>query len=254
MSFDVVAVALAALLVVLGWRSGLMRQVARVAAVAAVIFGTTLVAPYMRAWLFADSEAVSPALEVASMLLGALAIYVGVWFVATLVIRTVRAVSDILSTMDHLGGAALGALKALLLIYFGAVCIATLKGPLKRVDPDDKLHLRDGQATAMVEEYDLLAPWRFPDVERIQVAVATTADSLSDPSLKKKLTALPRVAKLLTHKKFVALLKDDALVEAARAGRYYEVLADERVRKLLQDDTFMEQVREVDWAGLAGEG
>lgn len=252
MSFDVLAMALSALLVFLGWRSGLMKQVARVAAVVAVIFGTSIVAPHVRASLFAGSEAAGAALEVASMVLGALVIYVGVWFVSTLIIKTIRSVSGILSSIDHLGGAALGAVKALLIVYFGAVIFATLKGPLTRVDPDDKMHLRDGQATALVEEYDMLAPWRFPDLDRLQSALARCADALEDPSLKKKLQAIPRIAPLLKHKNFVKLLKDDKLVEAAQAGRYYEVLADERVRKLLQDEEFMQDVREVDWEGLRG--
>jgi hypothetical protein len=225
--------------------------VARVGAVVAVIFGTATAAPYVRAFLFAGSEAASPALEVASMVLGALAIYVGVWFVATLAIKTLHAVSGVLSSMDHLGGAALGALKALLVVYFGAVCLATLKGPLKRIDPDDRMHLRDGQATAFVEAYDLLAPWRFPDVAELREALVKTSDALGDEALMRRLKALPRVADLLKHKKFRAILSDDKLVEAARAGNYYEILADERVRALLKDEAFMQDVREVDWAGLA---
>jgi uncharacterized membrane protein required for colicin V production len=252
MSFDVLALALTALLVFLGWRGGLLKQVARLAGVLAVVFGTATAAPIVREALFVGSKAPKPVLEVLSMMLGAVAIYVGVWFISALVIRAVHAVSDTLSSMDHLSGAALGLLKATLVIYFGAVCVAALRGPLEQADPEDSLGLRDSVVISTIAQNDLLVTVRFPDLGRLKQALQTlSALSEQAPKYKDKLLKDPAVAKLLEHEQLSELLKDEELIKKAVQGLFYDLLADKRVQELMVDEDFLKALREVEWSQVS---
>ena len=175
------------LLVYLGWRSGATGQALRVVAAASVVLFTSPVSSLLRGILFPQKTVVEPLIEVGSMFLATIVIYIGVSLAGWLAIKIMRRTSDTLSAMDHAGGAALGAIKAGLLVYVFGILAVLSQGPLEVIDAEDKLHLRDGHVTAFVSRYNILAPWRFPDVERLE-----RAPELGEASLRRP-RARPRV-------------------------------------------------------------
>lgn len=247
MTLDLVFASLALIMVYLGWRSGVTGQVLRVAAAIAVLLFTSPASTMLREALAPEQTVSSPGFEVASMFGAAVLLYIGVTLAGSLVIGAMRKVSDTLSAVDRIGGALLGTVKALLIVYVLAACALLLQGSLAKADPDDAMHLRDGYATALVEQHNVIAPWRFPALQQLQAAlrVADAAAQRAEArgALKKHATA----ADFIRRERFQALLKRPALMEAARQGRYALVLADEQARAFLNDPEQVDALQKIDW-------
>lgn len=247
MTLDLIFGVFFALMLSLGWRSGAMRQVMRVIAAVAVMALTAPASALVREALVPRVELAGPLVEVASMVLAALGIYVGLAVAGWLIIRAVYTVSDTLTWADRAGGAGLGALKSMLIIYVLVLFALLLQGPLGHIDPDDRLHFRDGRLTAFVERHDVLAPWRFPDVARLEVALRVAAKAEGSRRGAAALREHEQAADFVRREAFRALLEREALVEAARGGHLAGVLADEAARALINEPEHVEALRRVDW-------
>lgn len=247
LTLDVLLLSIFVLMVFLGWRSGVLGQLLRVVAAVVVIFATAPVSVVLRDVLVKEALVASPMIEVALMFLSAILIYIAVSLLGWLVIRLLRKTSETLSTMDHAGGAGLGAIKATLLCYILAICGVFMLGPLERVDPQDRMHLRDGRVTAVVERYNILAPWRFPDVERLQAAVRVGAHASSSRRAARQLHRFAGASDLIRMDVFKALLERQALVDACKGGRLALVLADEEARAFLNQTDHAEALAKIDW-------
>ena len=248
MTLDLLFAALGLWLAYAGWRSGFSGQLLRAAGALAVFLFTAPVSSALRDLWFEDQQIVSsPGIEVASMALAAVLIYVVISFGGGLLAGVIRRASQTLSAADRLGGLALGAIKASLLVYVLAVCAAFLYGPLKRLDPGDALHMRDGQVTAFVTDHDLLAPWRFPRVAELQSALRVADRAGQDERARRALGAHVSAAELVRGEAFEELLEREELVEAARQDRFALVLADEAARAYLNTPELAEALSKVDW-------
>lgn len=247
MTLDVMFLGLALIMVYLGWRSGVTGQVLRVVAAISVFFLTAPVSGILRDAWFGDQAVASPGIEVASMFLSAVVVYIGVTLLGNLVIGLMRKTSETLSGLDRVGGVALGGIKALLIVYVLAVCASFLYGPLERVDPKDSMHLRDGQATAFVEEYDVLAPWRFPHVGELQSAIRVAELAQRSERARREIRTHASAADFIRTDAFKALMKRAQLVKAARQDRYAVVLADASVREFLNRPEQVEVLEKIDW-------
>lgn len=240
----------AGIFVFLGWRSGLSGQILRIVAALAVVFGAAHAAVVVREAVFGSSELSEPIVEVASLFMAALGLYVGISLAGWLAIRAMRAASGTLSTMDRLGGASLGLLKAVLIVYVLVVGVSLLEVPLQRVDPDNVVHLRGGWSTENVKRHNVLAPWQFPDLatfhEVLVVAKAAEEGAVADELR----TIYPRSADLLRDERLEPLVADEDLVEAATYDDWAISLADERVRELLDDDAFVDDMNAIEWTAI----
>lgn len=253
LTLDVLLLSIFVLMVFLGWRSGVLGQLLRVVAAIVVIFATAPVSVVLRDVLVKEALVASPVIEVALMFLSAILIYVAVSLLGWLVIRLLRKTSDTLSTMDHAGGAGLGAVKATLLCYILAICGVFMLGPLERVDPEDRMHLRDGRVTAVVEQYNILAPWKFPDVERLQAAVRIGAHASSSRRAARQLHKFAAANDFIRADEFKKLLERQGLVDACKKGRMALVLADEEARAFLNEPARAEALAKVDWERIEEE-
>lgn len=248
MVLDIVFVSFAVLMIYLGWRSGMTGQLLRVVAAVCVFLLTAPVSAVVRAfWLERQEVVATPAIEVGSMILSAVLIYIGVSLLGSLVIHVMRKTSDTLSGLDRLGGVALGALKALLLVYILAVCANFLHGPLETIDPKDSMHLRDGETTAFVERHDVLAPWRFPHVKDLQAALRVAELAERSGAAREALRSHASAADFIRKQAFRELLKDEGLVRAARQGRYAVVLSNQKAREFLNESENTDALTRVDW-------
>ena len=251
MTLDLVLLAFFSLLVFLGWRSGFTGQVLRVVAAGCVVVGTSPVSTLGRQALFEHRGIVSnPLIEVASMVAAALAIYIVVSVAGWLVIKAMHMTSDTLSMTDHASGALVGALKAGLIVYICGVFVLLLFGPFQRVDPTDRLHLRDGRVTAFIEKHDIIAPWRFPDVDRLERAIRVASHAKDSRRVREMLRDDADAADFVRLDAFEVLLDLPSLVEAARQGRLPLVLASEEARAFLNDSGYVDELRRVDWEAL----
>ncbi|MEM1350109.1 MAG: CvpA family protein [Myxococcota bacterium] len=251
MTLDVFIAATFVLLTYLGWRTGVLRQVTRVLAAICVVVFTAPLSVVAREAAFPDAG-LSLALDVAAMCAAGVVVYVSVSLIGWLIVRAVHHVSDTLGRMDRAGGMGVGALKALLVVYVAAVCVSWLKGPLKSIDPGDRLHMRDGEVLAFVERHDVLAPWRFPDVRQLHAAVRLGVWGQGKRGAH-ALRGQVEASDVLRHRALEALIADDTLCDAAANDIYPVTLADARVRSLLQDNAFVAALRSVDWVALEEE-
>jgi uncharacterized membrane protein required for colicin V production len=246
---DILITLLFAVLVFLGWRSGALSQAVRIIAAVTVVVGSPFVAVVVRETVFRETGPAAPVTEMLSLGLAGLIIYVGISLAGWLIIKAMRAASKTLSKLDRLGGAAIGAVKALLLVYFLVVLVVMVQVPLEAHDPNNALRLREGQATRLVAEYHVLAPWQFPDLQRLHDAliVGQTATERGRTGF---LREHPRASDFLRKQAVKALLDDEQLMAAVTAGHYHVTLADGRVRELLNDEEVVTRLRSIDWKSL----
>lgn len=249
MSVDVLSLLICIVLVVLGWRSGALRQLLRMMAVIALVLGAPFISPIIRELLFQQSGTASPGIEVLCLFLAGLAIYLSVSLGAWLMIKILRAASPTLGLLDRVGGASIGALKAAILIYLGIGLIVLLHEPLRGYDPDNKLGLREGILTNFVHTYNVMAPWQFPDLGRLHQALRVGV-LVQELGAFEAVRDEPDAAELLRDERVEELLADQALMEWVASDQYPMTLADGRVRDLLNDKKFVKRLKSVNWAVL----
>lgn len=252
MTVDIASVVLFAFLVWLGWRSGALRQIVRIIGVVAVIVGVPFLSPLVRHVLFGEPGRAGADVEVAAMAISGLAIYVAVALAGWLVIKLMRLVSSTLDAMDRLAGATLGAFKAAILVYLLAALVVFMEGPIVEKDPDNDLALLDGQITGFVTEYNVLAPWQFPDLERMHLAlrVGEMAEQTERHDLVRD---HPDAAEFLRDERVEQLLEDEDLMQWVHDDHYPMTLADHRVRELLNDPDTAELLDAASWDELMDE-
>lgn len=252
MTIDFVVLILLGVAVWLGWRRGAVSQVGRIAAAVLAVMGASWVAGPLQEIFFAQSAWSQPAIEATSLLLAAGLIYVSIAFSGWLLVKAMRAVSENLGRLDRLGGAGLGLLKGLLLIYFVLTLLVLLESPLQRFDPGNSLKLRGGQATTLVETYNVLAPWQLPDLARLHGALKVRyyTEHLGRPYVLRE----HAWANDFLRRELISLMsRDSALMQAVVADRFALTLADPRVRELLNDEEATQVLRSIDWDALLKE-
>lgn len=249
MIVDILSLLLFIVLVILGWRSGALRQLLRIIAVVVVILGAPFLSPIIRDLLFQESGTASPGVEVLCLFLAGVAIYITISLGAWLVIRIMRAASPALGFLDRFGGAGLGAAKAAILIYLGIGLIVLLQGPLEDYDPENNLALREGTLTEFVSEHNVLAPWQFPNLGRLHEALQFAA-FVQETRAYDIVREDPSAAELLRDERVEELMADEALMDWIASDQYPMTLADSRVRDLLNDKEFVSRLKSVEWAVL----
>lgn len=245
MTLDFIALVLLGIFVFLGWRSGALQQCVRVVAIIVVLMFGREVGALVRETLFGSPGFARPAVEVASYFIGAIVVYATISIAGWLTIRMMRAATPSLATIDRLGGALLGGVKGGAIVYVMIVGFALLAIPLKSQDPDDRLHLRDSVLYALGQQYDLFAPWRFADLDRVKKLLVAGQEAPRTAA-----SNHPEVYDLVRAKGVRELVNDPELREALDAGDDVKLFADERVRALLNDRDFVERLRRADFEAL----
>ena len=249
MTLDILALVLALVFAVMGWRSGAVAQCMRVVAAIGAFLAASPVARLAADILFPQSGLSGPVLEVVVLVGSGIAVYIVLAVAGWLFARALWAASDSLTILDRSGGLALGLVKTLILVYFLVAAVAMMKVPLQRVDEKDALHLRDSRILSVVEDYNVLVPWRFADLDRLHDAL-----KVKRATRERKVARLVRenaeAADFLRSPEMRELAEDEAVFEAALRDRYYRTLADSKVRECLDDEEFVGRLRIVDWERL----
>lgn len=253
MAADLIFASIFLLLVFFGWRSGMMRQALRVGAAIAVVLGTPFVSRVLCLVLFKEDSVAAPVLEVASMILAAVLIYIVVSLAGWLIIKGLHKLSDTLSSADKLGGAAIGGFKAALIVYILGSFLVMLHGPLHASDPEDRFHLRDGAVTSFVQDHNLIAPWRFPQLGQLNAALRVADHVKRSARGAQALRSHADVADFLRREDFKKLAAKDKLVGFAKEDNYAMSMADEDVRLFLKDTQAAEALGKIAWPALEKE-
>ncbi len=249
MSVDILSLAIFAVLVFLGWRSGAFRQVMRIVAIVAVVVGVPFLSPEIRRVVFDEPGRAAPGVEVGSILLAGVLIYVVFALVGWFIVRVMRIVSSILDLLDRLGGAAIGAVKGVVLVYLLAALVVMLEGPIRSHDPDNQYGLVDGRVTSFVSSNNVLAPWQFPDLDRLHRALRIGAD-IEQTDRKELLGEGSDARAFFDDPRVQTVLVDEELMQWVREDHYPMTLADAGIRSLLNDDEMMEKLGAVEWRKL----
>lgn len=244
MTLDVFAAVLLAILSYLGWRTGALGQLLRIVGAVLVLLFGRVAAEFVREVLFGSSKIAEPAIEVTSYFLGATLLYVAVVLVGWFVIRTMRAATPTLATADRAGGAALGAVKAAVLIYVMIAGAVLLTAAHTKQDPDDRLHFRDGQLTRLAQEYDVFSPWQMPELDSLHRFMRAGL-AAREKGVEHLLRDHADIADLLRQKSVRDVLDDEALEPALQDGKSALTLADERIRALLNDKEFVQALEKI---------
>lgn len=251
MTVDIISAVMFAFLVVMGWRSGALRQILRLVAIAAVIVGVPFLSPLVRQVVFGEPGRASPGIEVASIVIAGLALYVSVALAGWVVVKLMRLVSSTLDILDRLGGAGIGALKAAILVYLLAVLVVLMEGPIKESDPDDEMRILDGHVTEFVADYNILAPWQFPELGELHRALRV-GEMVETGGHHEVVREEPEAAEFFRDERVEALLDDEQLMKWVAEDHYPMTLADARVRELLNDEATTRRLDAVDWRKLTG--
>ena len=249
MVVDIICGLLLVGMVILGWRSGAIRQVVRLIAIIAVIVGVPFLSPVIRDIVFAESGRGSPGVEVTSMVMAGVIIYVAFALAGWAAVKVLRFVSAALSVMDRAGGAAIGGIKGVVLVYLCAVLVVMMEGPLAERDPDDNFHLRGGWLTGIAGEYNVLAPWQFPELERLHRALIV-GELVAEKSGHDIVRDDEDAAEFLRQEQTKDLLEDEELMGWVSTDNYPMTLADARVREVINDPGMTERLQAGDWTGL----
>lgn len=252
MTVDILAVLLVLLAAYLGWRKGAVSQVGRIAAALLAVLGASFLAAPVREIFFSKSAWSQPAIEAASLVLAGVVIYASVALTGWLIVRAMRMISEHLSRLDRLGGASLGLVKGLLLIYFLLTAMVLMEASTQRVDPANSLKLRGGAATSFVEEHNILAPWQLPTLDQLHGALKVRyyAEKLGRAGVLRE-HALAN--DFLRREMISSLSEDPALMQAVLGDRFAFTLADPRVREILGDEESTAILGAVDWSKILKE-
>lgn len=251
MTVDIVSGFVFAFLVFMGWRSGALRQIVRVVGIAAVVVGVPFLSPVVRELIFGEPGRATPGIEVASIVVSGIIIYIAIALAGWVFVKMMRLVSSTLDALDRLGGATIGAVKAVILVYLFAVAVVFMEGPITEYDPDNELALQGGWVTGFVADHNVLAPWQFPDLDRLHRALRV-GEQAAEAGVYEVVRDDKSAAELLRDERIAALIDDDQLMQWVRDDHYPMTLADERIRELLNDDDISRQLAQVDWRRLQG--
>lgn len=246
MTIDVSVLVIALALTFLGYRAGLLSQGVRIAALLGVVFASPFVAAVLRTALFGESQVTVPLIEGICLFMAGIVLYVGISLSGWLAIKTMRAASDALTTTDRFGGALVGLLKALVIVYLLVFIALFFESALAKHDPDDRLRMRDGHATQFVRENNVLAPWHLPDLVHLHSMIRVAQLAEENQNLK-ALRDHGKAADVLRLKEVSELVKDQTLRDAAQKRDFLILLQEQRVRDLLKNTDVMDDIRAVSW-------
>lgn len=246
MTIDIICASICLMMAFLGYRSGAISQVIRIAAIIAAFLLSPVVASIIREVWAAEAEVAPPMSEAISLGVAALVIYFAVSLSGTLAIRTLRLVSKTLSSLDRLIGLVLGTVKGAVICYIIASVFLVAMVPIEKRDPEDKLHIRDGELLPFAQKHSMLLPWQFPAIRQFHQMVRF-ADWIKREKLESRFRENSRIGEVLQNSEIKKLLADEAIVEAAKKNFYPQTLSDERVRKYLNDKKNLKQLKAVEW-------
>lgn len=155
MALDIICGFLLVILTGLGFKSGFITQLTRLAALALIFFGAPALAKILTQNLYGVDAIDQPILRTAMTVLAASVIYVGSMIFSFLFLRSKKEPGK----KDRLAGGILGFIKASVIAYLLASSVHYVEGPLKNLDPDDSMNLQESRVLEVAESWKDILPW-----------------------------------------------------------------------------------------------
>ena len=253
--------------IVRGWRLGIMRQLMRVAAVAAgyaaAYFGGDLLVPLLRSSLKMPDMVIS-ALGGAILAVAAYGIIASLGTI--LFKRTAQQSSGMVRLVYGLSGALLGVCFGAFFVWLvlvgirsaGSIADAQVQARSRiersrsspagaNLDVDSittflarlKSSVEMGAVGNVVRKTDVMPTGVYQ-------TLSDTGTVLSDPETARKFLSAPGLRELSEHPKIVALRNDPEIAEMIAQGRLWELMRDPRVLDAMNDPALVERARQFD--------
>jgi len=228
-------------LALIGYYSGALRQVLRLGClVSAYAFSWIVAWPIDR--LLCERFRFSPSVSYAfSRCVGGILVYIAASFVAELINRRIG--SDKAGSVhpwNRKAGAALGALKGLLLVAIVLFLLDCFPDAVNARWPTLSAQMQSSVSGRIASAVNPVAD--LPVVDDVR-AIRETA---SNPELAERVGRDPRVRRLLEHPKIVGILQDPDIAEALTKRRFTNVLRNPKVREIAHDADVRRIIRETD--------
>jgi uncharacterized membrane protein required for colicin V production len=274
------AIVLILLEIIRGWRLGIMRQLMRVAAVAAgyaaAYFGGDMLVPLLRSSIKMPDIIIS-AISGAILAVAAYAIIASLGTI--LFKRTAQQSSGIVRLVYGLSGAALGSCFGVFfiwLILIGLRSVGSIADAQVQARPKPAVSRSPSRLSAQSPVSERTPSVANFDIDSVTILLARLKNSvemgrvgdlvkktdampigvyktlgeagtvLSDPETARRFLDSPGARELSEHPKIVALRNDPEIVEMIAQGRLVELLGDPRVVDAVNDPTLAEHVKRFD--------
>lgn len=224
----------------LGYRKGFARQIVAFVAIVAVYFLSTPVAAVVRAVVFQERDITFPGIEVASLVIAALMIFIGAWLLGRLFAAAITALSERIEAIDAILGAVLGFVKGFLVVYLVLCGLVYAERPLGSKFEGLGRQLESSFMVAGARRWNILTTLRYPELSELRDAMVVAEDP-------EKASRNEALVELMKNEDFQSVLGDATLMKAAEERDYSTLLSDQRVLRLLADENFRTVLSETDW-------
>ncbi len=242
MILDIVWLAALGLMMWLGHLKGCARQLIGLVAMVAVYFTASPLATVVRTVVFAREGITFPGVEMASLAIAGVIVFIIVYVMGRLFISSLCSVSTHLERVDRVLGAVLGTLKGILLVYLVLCAMVYAETPLTTALPALGQQLSQSGGVAVARRYNVITHMRYPELGDLRLALLAfdgqgvgAASSEGEP---RELAEDETVQRLMQHPDFISLTQDEAIIRAAQARDTSRLLTDPRVLRLLADPEF----------------
>ena len=246
MIIDLAVLAALGILTYLGYRKGFSRQIVGLAAIVAVYFLAPMLAGVVRNFVFSSEGITFPGVEVTSLIIAGIVVFVGVWLIGRTFVAAITTFSERIEDIDMTLGAILGFVKGTLFVYIVLCVLVYAEAPLATKMPPFGEQAKSSFTLAGARQYNVITRFKYPELGELRGALIAA----QDPDKVERNEALGR---LLEKQEFRSVVSDEKLVKAATDKDYSTLLSDERVIRLLADEDFRTVLTNTDWDGLIDE-
>ncbi len=159
MALDILAGIVVVGLAGLGFRKGALAQILNLIAVALAFAAARPAGAVLSLLIYGQTSLDKPFLDFGMTALGGVVIFAIATVVGVLIERFVRDEDEDPSKTDRLGGAAIGAVKGVLVVYLLAAGVLSIEAALEEADPGDELYLQESRVVEVARI--LPRPWEF---------------------------------------------------------------------------------------------
>lgn len=243
MFLDLFVLAVLAAVSFLGYRKGFARQIVAFVAIIAVYFLATPVSAIVRAVIFQERNITFPGIEVASLVIAGVMIFIGAWLLGRLFAAAITSLSERIEAIDEILGGVLGFIKGFLVVYLVLCGLVYAERPLSQKFSSLGEQMESSFMVAGARHWNILTTLRYPELSELRDAMLVA----NDPEKAERNEAMVR---LLENEDFQSVSQDETLMQAAQERDYSTLLSDQRVLRLLADEDFQTVLTETDWDEL----
>ncbi len=237
MILDFCVLVILILYALLGFTRGLLAQLLGLVGITAAWVLAPMLAPYVRKLIFSSDSQTWAHLEVASLLIGAVAVLIACQLVFQLIPDLLRRWSDALRRLDSTLGTAVGLVRGAITAYLMLYVMIYAESPKVRRFPDMARQMNTSQTVVEVRKRNLLTTLQFGDLETLRrglVAWKSKAANKDDAVAARELGQVPAFRSAAGNKELRQMARDGRYSALLDHPMVHELLADQRVRDAIE--------------------